>query len=243
MFLNLSYLCIASILKNVQLWECDYGNAKHYPTFFAVYPLKDAPYTAAYEEQEVFAGIHTFLKEADGMEEILPSVRLLLPECIKYIINRVSYYFPPRLPREVLAEKEDVKTGEIDPDLWIALEDLQDGWNKSGQVGQEVYGAGIAFGVVPRQYYKVRQAGFMVYTEYPATRFAVKGNKLTFYTRGDERVSFKIALLPLEGKDIPKITVKAGKGKALGEVMPEKGAAKDYIEYNLHGDSNVALEW
>ncbi len=81
LYLNLSYMCIAAILKNVQLWECNYGNAKYFPTFFAVYPLKDAPYTAAYEEQEVFAGIHTFLNEADGLEEILPSVRLLLAEC------------------------------------------------------------------------------------------------------------------------------------------------------------------
>jgi hypothetical protein len=241
-FLNLSYLCIASILKNVQLWESDYGNAKHFPTFFAVYPLKDAPYTAAYEEQEVFAGIHTFLKEADDLE-ILPSVRLLLAECIKYIINRVSYYYPPRLPREVLAEKEDVKTGEIDPNLWISLEDLQDGWNKSGQVGQEVYGAGIAFGVVPRQYYKVKEAGFMVYTEYPATQFTVKDKKLTFFTRGDERLSFRIALLPIDGKAIPQLTVWVGKEAAMQRVLPTKDATKEYVEYKLNGNLNVKIEW
>ncbi|MGQ2985540.1 hypothetical protein, partial [Flavobacterium sp.] len=127
-YLDLSYLCIASILKNVQLWECDYGNGKHFPSFFSVFPLKDAPYTAAYEEQEVFAGVHTFLKEAEGVDEVLPSVKLLLAEFVKYVINKVAYYYPPLLPKENIADKKDVRTGEIDPDLWIALEDLQDGW-------------------------------------------------------------------------------------------------------------------
>jgi len=242
-FLNLSYLCIAAILKNVQLWECDYGNAKHYPTFFAIYPLKDAPYTAAYEEQEVYAGIHTFLKEADGMDNILPSVKLLLAELVKYIINRVSYYYPPRLPREVLAKGKEIKTGEIDPNLWIALEDLQDGWNQSGQVGQEVYGAGIAFGIVPRQFYKVNDAGFIVFAEYPVTDYKRSKNKLSFFTRGDERLSFRVAITPVEDNKLPEFTVTSGKYSKAVEVHPEKGAKKDYVEYTLQGDSYITIAW
>lgn len=242
-FLNLSYLCIAAILKNVQLWECNYGNAKHYPTFFAVYPLKDAPYTAAYEEQEVYAGIHTFLKEADGLDVILPSVKLLLAELVKYIINRVSYYYPPRLPREVLAEKKDVKTGELDPNLWIAVEDLQDGWSRSGQVGQEVYGAGIAFGIVPRQFYKVKEAGFIVFVEYPVVDFKLTKNKLSFFARGDERLSFRLAITPVKEGKLPKFTVSSGKNTKAVEVSPEKGTKKDYIEFTLQGDSYISVNW
>lgn len=244
LFLNLSYLSIAAILKNVQLWECSYGNARYYPTFFAVYPLKDAPYTAAYEEQEVFAGIHSFLNEADGLDEILPSVKLLLAECLKYVINRVSYYYPPRLPAEAIAEKKDVKTGEIDPNLWIALEDLQDGWNKSGQVGQEVYGAGIAFGIVPRQYYRVKAKGFMVFTEYPATGQRIAKNVLSFKVRGDDRLSFRMVLLPEKGSGLPSaLEVKAGGNKATYIVKPEKTDSKDYLEYRLAGDSRIAIHW
>ena len=242
-FLNLSYLCIAAILKNVQLWECDYGNAKHYPTFFAVYPLKDAPYTAAYEEQEVYAGIHTFLKEADGMDNILPSVKLLLAELVKYTINRVSYYYPPRLPREVLAENKDVKTGELDPNLWIAVEDLQDGWSRSGQVGQEVYGAGIAFGIVPRQFYKVGIAGFIVFVEYPVTDFKLGKDKLSFFARGDERLTFRMAITPATDKAFPDFTVTSGKGKLGVSIKPEKGTKKNYIEFNLHGNSFTSVIW
>jgi hypothetical protein len=208
-----------------------------------VYPLKDAPYTAAYEEQEVFSGIHTFLKEADGMDEILPSAKLLLAECVKYVINRVSYYYPPRLPKEVLAEKEKVKTGELDPNLWIAVEDLQDGWNKSGQVGQEVYGAGIAFGIVPRQYYKIKEAGFMIFVEYPSMNFKIKQNTLTFFTRGDERLSFRMSVVPMNDKEIPEITVITGKGSNAAEVTQEKGGRKDYAEYMLNGNSDIKIEW
>jgi len=243
MFLDLSYLCLASILKNVQLWDCNYGNAKHYPTFFAVYPLKDAPYTAAYEEQEVMAGIHTFLKEADGVDEILPSVRMLLAELVKYVTNRVSYYYPPKLPKEVLAAEDEVKTGEIDANLWIPLEDLQDGWNKSGQVGQEVYGAGIAFGIVPRHYFKVKERGFVIFSEYPATNFKIKQKTITFFTRGDERLTFRMAIVPMNGDDIPKLTVVAGKGRNAEEIPQEKGASKDYVEYKLTGNSDVKIEW
>lgn len=243
LFLNLSYLCIASILKNVQLWNSNYGNAKHYPTFFAIYPLKDAPYTAAYEEQEVYSGIHTFLKEADGLDNILPSVKLLLAELVKYVINRVSYYYPPRLPREVLVEREEVKTGEIDPNLWIALEDLQDGWNQSGQVGQEVYGAGIAFGIVPRQYHKLEDAGVMLFTEYPLADFKSTKTKVTFYARGDSRLTFRMVILPLKGK-MPKVEVTATMTESVKDkVTPEKGATAKYSEYVIRGDSRIEIKW
>lgn len=205
-----------------------------------MYPLKDAPYTAAYEEQEVFSGIHTFLKEADGLDEILPSVRLLLAECVKYIINRVSYYYPPRLPREVLAKPGEVKTGEIDPNLWIALEDLQDGWNPSGQVGQEVYGAGIAFGIVPRQFHKLNEEGFMVFTEYPATEFKKRGKALRFYTRGSSGFTFRLAIVLTErGTSLPKFNLTVNSGKT---VTP-KDSGKDYVEFELPGDSRVRLQW
>lgn len=241
-YLNLSYLCIAAVLKNVQLWDCNYGNAKFYPTFFAVFPLKDALYTAAYEEQEVFAGIHEFLKQAEGVD-ILPSVRLLLAEFIKYTINRVSFYYPPRLPKEILANKDEVKTGEIDPDLWIALEDLQDGWNPSGQVGQEVYGAGIAFGIVPRQYLKVEKAGFMIFSEYPVTNFRLKQNQVIFESFGDDKLVFRMVILPIEKKKIPKITVTTGRGKNAQVVSAEKGTEKTNSHYYLNGDSEVVISW
>lgn len=49
---ELSEICLASVFTNVYLWECDYGHAEHYSTFFGMLPLDDAPYTAAHEEVE-----------------------------------------------------------------------------------------------------------------------------------------------------------------------------------------------
>lgn len=243
LYLDISYMCIAAILKNVQLWECDYGNAKYYPTFFSMYPLKDAPYTAAYEEQEVFAGIHSFLREADQIDAILPAIKLLLAECIKYIINRVAYYYPPMLDKSVIAGKKEVKTGEIDPNLWIALEDLQDGWQKSGQVGQEVYGAGIAFGIVPRQYYKVEKAGIMIFTEYPATNFKLRGSTVSFFTRGDDRLTFRMIIMPIEkNQKLPELEVSLYESMDAVQIKSLKITRRNH-EYRIKGNSRVRIKF
>lgn len=241
-YLNLSYLCIAAILKNVQLWECNYGNAKNFPNFFAIYPLKDAPYTAAYEEQEVYAGIQSYLEEAEGLD-ILPSVKLLLAELIKHVINRVSYYFPPKLPKDILMNNKEVKTGEIDPDLWIALEDLQDGWNQSGQVGQEVYGAGIAFGIVPRQYYKVKNSDFMVFTEYPAKDFTLRKNSLTFSVLGNKNLTFRLVLISANKKPLPNLELYSVDGRKKEKIIPLKNGTQKFTEYQLYGDCKFQVIW
>ncbi|WP_285008496.1 hypothetical protein [Pedobacter faecalis] len=238
-YLDLSYVCIAAIMNNVQLWECNYGNAKHYPTFFAIFPLRDAPYTAAYEEQEVYAALHGYLKEAAELK-LLPSVSLLLSEMVKYVITRMPYYYPPMLPKELLSE--EVKTGEIDPNLWVALEDLQDGWNKSGTVGQEVYGAGIAFGVLPRQYFKVNGEDFLIFVDYPLKAFRVSKKRVTLHTNGSELLycRMRIVLKGNEKKNY-KLKVTTGKGKQIRELSPAK--RDDGLEYQLTGNQRVKLEW
>jgi hypothetical protein len=137
LYKELSYLCLANVLKNVKLWECDYGYGKNFPSFFCLFPLNDAPYTAVYEEQEVFCALHDYLKHAEG-EEILPSILLLLAEYIKYLVDRAIYYYPTMLPKEMLSD--EVKTGEVDPKLWIALEDLHDGWEKAAKLARKYMG-------------------------------------------------------------------------------------------------------
>src|SRR5690606_33602120 len=124
-----------------------------FPNFFAVFPLNDAPYTAAYEEFEVYIALDHYIKVTEGID-ILPSVKVLIPEFIKYALSRLPYYYPPLLPQDM--SSEEVRTGEILKDLWVPLEDLQDGWKKSGEVGQEVYGASIPFGVIARQYFQLQ---------------------------------------------------------------------------------------
>lgn len=234
-YLDLSYLCIANILKNVQLYEAGYGHCKNFPTFFAVFPLSNAPYTAVYEEQEVFCAMHDYLKHAEGVD-LLPSVHLLFAEYIRHLINRAAYYYPPMLPADMLADKP--KTGELDRKLWIALEDLHDGWEQSGQVGQEVYGAGNAFGIIARHCYKINEGNFYVFVDYPTTQLRRKGRSIYLSILGDERMSCKLSLISADGKRIPATEVYAGKARI-----------KQYInalgnrEYVLPGKSRVRIHW
>jgi hypothetical protein len=236
-YLDISYACLASIFKNVQLWDCDYGYGKYFPTFFAIFPLNDAPYTAAYEEQEVYSGLTQYLIEAEGVE-LPPNLRMLMAEFIRYTVTRIQYYYPPLLPPEMM--NQDVKTGEVDPELWIPLEDIHDGWEQSGEVGQEVYGAGIAFGIVPRQYYKVPGEDFMIYIDYPVPEFKGKGKSVSFKILGDGRLNCRMRVITTGKKKLPEITVSIkGQNTPASAKRAEKGA----FDYSLPGNAEVQVKW
>jgi hypothetical protein len=238
LYLDLSYLCLAGVFKNVRLWDCNYGYGKHFPSFFCIFPLSDAPYTAAYEEQEVFSAMHDYLAHAEGVD-ILPSVRLLISEFIRYMVDRAPYYYPPMLPKEMLSEK--VKTGEVDAKLWIPLEDLHDGWEKSGEVGQEVYGAGIAFAVVPRHFMKVPGEEFIIGVDYPTQHFACrKGAPVKFMISGDERLNCRLVIVNQGKGKLPafRVTMEGSKEEVKGH------PAKDgHLEYELPGNGRVTINW
>ncbi|RAJ22377.1 glycoside hydrolase family 88 protein [Pedobacter cryoconitis] len=238
LYLELSYQCLAAIFRNTQIWNCDYGYGKNFPKFFSLFPLNDAPYTAVYEEQEVFCALHDFLKHAEGVE-ILPSLKLLIAEYIRYLVDRAVYYYPTMLPKDMLEEKP--KVGELDPKLWIALEDLQDGWKKSGTVGQEVYGAGNAFGILPRHYLLVPGEHFMVYVDYPTSGFkAIREKNIHFTTLGDDRLSCRMMIVKTSTSKLPdfKVTIKGAK-----EPLKEIAAIKGNVEYQLFGNQQVSISW
>jgi hypothetical protein len=238
-YLDLSYLCLASIMKNYHLWECNYGYAKDYGTFFGIFPLNDAPYTAAYEEQEVFASAHEFLTLAEGLD-ILPSISLLLAEFVRYIVQRAAYYYPPNLPKEMLSEK--VKMGEVDPNLWIAIEDIHDGWEKSGEVGQEVYGAGVAFGIVPRHYYQLPGEHFMIYVDYPSANFTKKGNSASFSVKGDERLTCRLMIINADQHKLPEFSVTGKRGDKKDAIarIPRKDG---HLEFTVNGGQDIHIKW
>jgi hypothetical protein len=238
LYLELSYQCLAAILRNTQIWDCNYGHGKNFPKFFSLYPLNDAPYTAVYEEQEVFCALHDYLKHAEGLD-ILPSVKLLIAEYIRYLVDRAVYYYPPMLPKEMLEEKP--KVGEVDPKLWIALEDLQDGWEKSGTVGQEVYGAGNAFGILPRHYMQVPGESFLIYVDYPTSGYkAIKGKDIHFSILGDEQLTCRLMIVKTSMAKLPafKIVVKGDKNHLNGISV-----ANGHLEYQLNGNTQVNISW
>lgn len=237
-YLNISYVFIASIFKNVQLWDCNYGYGKNFPTFFAIFPLSDAPYTAAYEEQEVHAGLLEYVAEAEGVD--LPSsIRLLIAEFVKYTVARIASYYPPLLPTDMLSE--EMESGEIDPKLYVPLEDIHDGWEKSGQVGQEVYGAGIAFGILPRQYYKVPGGDFMVYLDYPLSNYEVEeGKSVRFQLLGDKRLNCQIRIMKKGQTELPQFEVRI---KSIEQPLEGKPTEDGAMTFILPGDEQVSITW
>jgi hypothetical protein len=237
LYLDLSYMCLAGIFRNVQLWDCNYGYGKNFPKFFSLYPLNDAPYTAAYEEQEVFCALHDYLKNAEDVE-VLPSVKLLIAEYIRYLVDRAVYYYPTMLPADML--EENPKTGEVDPKLWIALEDLQDGWLKSGTVGQEVYGAGNAFGILPRHYLKVPGEEFMIFVDYPTSGFnAQKGKNINFSILGDKNFNCRLMVVKTGRSKLPEIKI-----SAKSNVTPKRKVVENgNLEFILPGDQQIKITW
>jgi hypothetical protein len=138
---------------------------------------------------------------------------------------------------------EQPKTGELDPKLWIPLEDIYDGWEQAGQVGQEVYGAGLPFAIIPRQYWRIPGEKFMVYTDYPIRDFSsIEPGSAIFYVLGDPRLSCRMRIIPTGRAKLPAFEVKtehAGTTETLqGTETPE-----GHLEYELFGDRTVMASW
>jgi hypothetical protein len=237
LYRELSYLCLANVFKNVQIWDCNYGYGKNFPSFFALFPLSDAPYTAVYEEQEAFCAFHDFLFHAEGVE-ILPAASLLVAEYIRYLVHRAVYYYPTMLPKEMLSQQ--VKIGELDPNLWIALEDMHDGWEQCGSVGQEVYGAGNAFGILPRHYFKIPSETFMLYADYPVKNFKAKGKSVSFDIKGDNRLACRLMMIKSDKPKLPEFTVLV---KGQKQEIKGKAAADGHMEYSIPGNQSVNISW
>jgi hypothetical protein len=83
----------------------------------------------------------------------------------------------------------------------------------------------------------------MLFTEYPITDFKLRGSKINFYTRGDARLTFKMAVIPLEGNTLPKLNLSTTTGGSTKETVLEKYASPEYVEFVLNGDSSVELKW
>jgi hypothetical protein len=190
-YLELSEVCMANLFDNLWLWECRYGYAAGYRTFFALFPLRDAPYVAPYEELEALAKFHEHLRL--GGEDVRPSLRLLVAEFQKYALDRCWYYYPDVLASDGIAET--VRNGVIRRSLSVPLEDLRDGRERSGQVGQEIYGAGLPFVVTARCYVKLA-GGALAYCSYPIEAVTeYDDDTVTWTAVGDPRCTAELRVL------------------------------------------------
>ncbi len=160
-YLQSAEIFLGNIIRNCAIWEMKYGNAKERESFFSLLPLKKAPYIAAFEEHETVAIFHRIIKLIDQNQISLNlDLVFFLNEFIQYALLRFTSYFPPTLPDEVFAD--EAKTGYVNPKLWIPIEDLGDGWEALGQVGQEVYGSSVFFNLCIHHVVHLSEDNYMI---------------------------------------------------------------------------------
>lgn len=237
-YLHLSYMCLASIFQNAFIWDCNYGHAKYYTTFFGVTPLREGPYIAAYEEMEIYSAFHEYLDLVGS--DVPPSVQLLVSEYCKYATDGKICIYPSHLPDEAISQQP--QNGQINRKLAIPLEDIYEGWQQAGQVGQEVYGAGLAPAVVVRAFNRISGAPFLLYCQYPMYNLCEDGRegKCTFTVYGDSTLSFIIRLIPLGKKPLVNVSVRiSGRSRKLAAKTTPEG----HLEYRVLGNVQVELRW
>jgi hypothetical protein len=141
-YLEIAEVFLGNIIRNCAIWDMKYGNAKERESFFALFPLQKTLYTAAFEEHETVAIFNRIVQLVHGKKiPLSPYVQFFINEYIQYALIRLHYYFPPFLPTDIFAD--EAKTGYVNTTIYIPIEDLGDGWEAIGQIGQEVYGASV----------------------------------------------------------------------------------------------------
>lgn len=134
---------------------------------------------------------------------------------------------------------DEVKTGEVDSSLWVPLEDVYAEWEKSGTVGQEVYGAGFPFAVVPRHFIRIADAAYLLFIDYPISEMRIGSEEACFKVLGDERLSCKLYVLKASSGRQLDITVS---GKRQGIIEPQSVDGETHC-YAIQGDQHLVINW
>ena len=165
-YLAASYMPLANLFLATWLWECDYGAAKDYATFFGLSPMLHSGVITMKEQYEVWSYLNEYLRLVNG--DLPDFVRKLLAEFHRYSLYTLQYTLPPLLPAGAATAQPSAypTVTRNDLSLYIPLEDLREGRSQSGRIGQQIYGAGgpITFAV---EAYKELRPGLVLYSEYP----------------------------------------------------------------------------
>lgn len=141
-YLEMSYMPFANLMALCWLWECDYGYASEYRTFFGLSPMAGAAVITPMEQHHSWSYLREYRQiAASGLPQGLLE---LLDGFIAYTPTVMKYALPPFLPAAALVNGPSVYDSWNVPAFYIPLEDLRDGWQKSGSLGQQLYGAGAA---------------------------------------------------------------------------------------------------
>lgn len=237
-YLEQSYVYIASFFHNAAIWESEINHAVHYRNFLGVTCLQDAPYMAIYECFDSLAAFERYLD--DGGRDIDPTIRMLMLEYGKYALDRGWSYYPDALPTEALSPKQRETNGHIDRKLSFPVEDLYVDGQPAGQVGQEIYGAGASFIFATRANHHVDGAPFLIFCDHLLPTLERTGQRAVTITLHDGEVCMAgLSFVRLKRHRLGKIELKTIGGETL---RPTESSA-DRIAYKLPANGRFLLTW
>jgi len=236
-YLEQSYVNLASFFNNCIIWDSQIGYAAHYETFFAVTCLQDAPYMAMYECFDAFVAFERYLN--DSGPDLEPAARMLVNEFCKYALSRAWAYYPDALPPEAISDEQRETNGYIDRALSFPLEDLYPDGQPAGQVGQEVYGGGAAFIFATRAFRKIDGAPFLLFCDQFIRAMERTGDRaLSITLDGGETCVANLRLIRLKRRQMPKTTLTTAGGDVL------RGSLEDgRIDYHVPSNGRLILTW
>lgn len=237
-YLEQSYVYLASFFHNCAIWESEIELAAQYSNFLGVTCLQDAPYMAIYECFDSFAAFELYL--ADSGPDLDPAARMLVSEFCRYALSRAWHYYPDALPPEIFSEKQRETNGHIDRKLSFPVEDLYVDGQQAGQVGQEIYGAGAAFVFATRAFHRVEGAPFQLYCDHFVHSLERTGDHtLTIALDGGDKCIAGLSIVRLKRRKLTEIRVATAGGKVL---RPHSKTA-ERIAYHVPANGRLVLTW
>ncbi|NIM92204.1 MAG: hypothetical protein GTO18_00605 [Anaerolineales bacterium] len=159
MYLEIINRAVANLMRLSWIWECDYGwmgedigettskmvwGITSPRTFFGLTPTQRGAVITPKEQYEAWTYLIETLQRLHGVLD--PDVEKLIAEFVKHTLLTIPWSLPPLLPDGAATEHPAAyeSVAENDLSLFIPLEDLRDGWDLSGAIGQQIYGSGMA---------------------------------------------------------------------------------------------------
>ncbi|WP_460674160.1 hypothetical protein [Larkinella ripae] len=242
LYFDQSRLCVANVVARMWIWEGGFGLGKTRSTFMGVSPLRDAPYLAAYEEAEIFATMHNYLKEVN--QDLSDPTRLLFSEYFKYVLHRGRFYYPSELPADTVCQQP--REGRVIRDLPIPLEDMPTGWTQAGEVGQEVYGGALAYILTTYAYKEFRDVPVVVFSDYPIDQaefqLVDKNSGYIIIRLAGTADGFCRLRLLAKNRTLPDVQLVDGDDPDAPALKPAK-TETTYVEYQVRGHQRLRVEW
>lgn len=206
-WLDYAYGPIANLIRLSWLHEVDYGPAAESRTFFGLAPTQQASAITPKEQYEAWIYLTEFLRRSHGRVD--PDVEKLVAEFSYHTLVTLASSLPPLLPAGVATEHPSayptVSTNRLD--LHIPLEDMRDGRDIWGAIGQEVYGAGMAPTFAALAYHDLAP-GVTLYSGYPLAHTSREGDVIEVVWTGAQGyrapvVAWGVGGVTLNGAEVP----------------------------------------